>query len=591
MKNKNKKLTIVVASLLVVIGISFAYFAASNFFGGSGSSVSATTATLQGSELKVEGTLEFNDLDIYPGHESVSSIKVTATGDNELIPYNVIWEGTNTLNTPLNYTIYKTSSEIDVSASCEKQKGVIDGAMMYYEECKISNIDSLGTQVSSGTINTNETKVTLITDEFITSTSTGEEIYYYVILEYPNLEEAQNSDIGGTFTGKVTVELSDAEPDIKIIAAYVKQEDGTYKETSDIPQSGYILNTEKSVCSDGASVRWDTTNNDLITSNLTKSGTSCYLYFDEQILVRDILLANYSTQLTRNDFSVTVTDTTTGTIYYADTSKGKTYYFAGNPTDNWVRFAGFYWRIIRINEDGTIRMIYQGTSTNITGTGTQIGTSVFNSSYNDNMYVGYMYTSGQVHGLENSGTIKVLLDNWYQDNLESYVSSIDGNAGFCGDREPSTSSLTNNGSGGTGTTYTYYGAYIRLITNKAPTFECENDRDLYTTIESGGGNGALDYPIGLISVDEVAYAGGVHNKLNQSFYLYTNQYYWTMSPYTYGSDGHSTRTRVFYVYPNSYQGDYVGGIYGVRPVINLKADVQLTGTGTATDPYVVVGAE
>ena len=147
MKSKNKKLMIVVASLLVVIGVSFAYFAASNFFGGSGSSVSATTATLQGSELRVEGTLEFNDLDIYPGHESVSSIKVTATGDNELIPYNVIWEGTNTLNTPLNYTIYKTSSEIDVSASCEKQKGVIDGAIMYYEECEISNVDSLGTAI------------------------------------------------------------------------------------------------------------------------------------------------------------------------------------------------------------------------------------------------------------------------------------------------------------------------------------------------------------------------------------------------------------------------------------------------------------
>ena len=124
MKNKNKKLMIVVACLLVVIGVSFAYFAASNFIGGSGSSADFTTATIQGSELRVEGNLTFNDLDIYPGHQNVSSIKVTAIGDNELIPYNVIWEGTDTLNTSLNYIIYKTSSEIDVSVSCEQQRGL-----------------------------------------------------------------------------------------------------------------------------------------------------------------------------------------------------------------------------------------------------------------------------------------------------------------------------------------------------------------------------------------------------------------------------------------------------------------------------------
>ena len=569
MKNKNKKLMIVVASLLVVIGVSFAYFAASNFFGGSGSSVSATTATLQGSELKVEGTLEFNDLDIYPGHESVSSIKVTATGDNELIPYNVIWEGTNTLNTPLNYTIYKTSSEIDVSASCEKQKGVIDGAMMYYEECEISNIDSLGTAISSGTINSNETKVTLVEDEFITSSPTGLIQYYYVILEYPNLEEAQNSDIGGTFTGKVTVELSDVEPDITILAAYVEQDDGSYEEVSDIPQSGYTINTEKSTCSNGAVPSWDLTDNVLKISSLTKSGTNCYLYFDELKLIGVQQLIASKTLATRTDFSVTVTEDTTGTIYYADTSKGRTYYFAGAPTDNWVKFAGFYWRIIRINEDGTIRLIYQGTSANATGEESQIGTSIFNS----NSYVGYMYEANQVHGLVNDSTIKEVLDEWYLKNLIIFSEKIDGNAGFCGDR----------------TTYTttYYATYNRLVNNKAPSFECINNSDLYTTSGSSQGNGALTFPIGLISADEVAYAGGIYNTNNTSYYLCVGRNYWIMSPY---DSSNNVFTVDYNGWLNRAGGPNNPGV-GVRPVINLKADIQLTGTGTANDPYVVVGAE
>ena len=72
---------------------------------------------------------------------------MTATGDNELIPYNLIWEGTNTLTTPLNYTVYKTSSQIDVNTTCEQTRGVIDGAYMYYEECSVSNIDQLGTAI------------------------------------------------------------------------------------------------------------------------------------------------------------------------------------------------------------------------------------------------------------------------------------------------------------------------------------------------------------------------------------------------------------------------------------------------------------
>ena len=115
-------------------------------------------------------------------------------------------------------------------------------------------------------------------------------MYYYVILEYPNLEEEQNEDINGRFNGKVRIEVSDTEPDIDIIAAYIKQEDGSYKEVADIPQSGYILNSEKSVCSNGATLTGTVPN--ITINNLSKSGTSCYLYFDEYVSAKDTILAN-----------------------------------------------------------------------------------------------------------------------------------------------------------------------------------------------------------------------------------------------------------------------------------------------------------
>ena len=379
--------------------------------------------------------------------------------------------------------------------------------------------------------------------------------------------------------GTINYELSD----LNLIGVYIQGDDG-YIKSDIIPESGYELNEEESYCTvngeedTNISVSYDMDTKLLTVTPMTTKGTKCYLYFDEESSVAETLLVNYPMQLTRSDFSTVLTNTTTGTIYYADTSKGRTYYFAGNPTDNWVYFGGFYWRIIRINEDGTIRMIYQGTSANTTGTGTQIGVSAFNSDYNDNMYVGYMYQNNQLHGLTSSSSIKGVLDEWYQNNLISAADKIDGNAGFCGDRIPT------NGTG-LGMTYTEYAAYSRLDENEMPSFECQNESDLYTTNGSIIGNGALMYPISLITIDEAWYAGGVMGKVNRGYYLYTYEDYWTISP----SWFNGTTANVLFVSSigNLLNWD-VDGSYGVRPVINLKANITISsGNGTASSPYIV----
>ena len=336
----------------------------------------------------------------------------------------------------------------------------------------------------------------------------------------------------------------------------------------------------------------------LTVSPIAKEGTKCYLYFDEhKIPAGETILAHYQTVLTRTSFSSTVTNTTTGTIYKSANESqyddfGEVYYFAGNPTDNWFQFGTnssgqpLYWRIIRINGDGSVRLIYNGTSTNQTGNSTMINTRrAFNSSYNNNMYVGYMYQSGQPHGLTRNSSIKTTLDSWYLSNLADEAEYLDGNAGFCGDRTPYSGS-------GTGTNNTNYGAYNRLYTNKAPTFKCtDKDNDLYTTPGSSEGNGALKVtpsdndstptPIGLITADEVAFAGGVSGSNNTSYYLYSNAYYWTMSPCWYNNAAY-----VFYVSSSgSLRNDWVTFTTGVRPVINLKSAIAITGSGTTSDPF------
>ena len=369
-------------------------------------------------------------------------------------------------------------------------------------------------------------------------------------------------------------------PDLNLVSMYI-EDNGTYKGTDTVPQSGYNLNSDKSYCAvngnKDSSITFDYNGGKININNLTKKGTKCYVYFDvKKLTVQDILASK--TVSTRTDFSTILSTDTTGAIYTAADDYGTSYYFAGNPTDNWVKFGGFYWRIIRINGDGTIRMIYQGTSANTTDTGAQTTTSAFNSNYDNNMYVGYQYTSGSVHGNGTNSTIKGVLDNWYSSNLSSYASKIatGGGAAFCNDRQPSIDYSSLNGSGGTGTTQTYYAAYIRLITNKAPTFKCATTSDRFAT------------SVGLITADEVVYAGGVFEANNLGYYLYTGQYYWTMSPYYYNSGG----AWVFNVGSDGAPGNYYGYVGwttpGVRPVINLKADtIFSSGNGTSSNPYVV----
>ena len=582
MKNKNKKLIIVVASLFLVIGVSFAYFTVSVLLDGKGASTSGTTATLGSSELKVEGSLSFSDLDIYPGHQNVSSIKVSATGENELIPYHVIWEGENTLNTTLKYYVYKVERPVEVKATCEKKNGIKDGAKTYYEECSISNESELGSIISSGEIKTGETKKRIITDEFITSSKEGEEVYYYVILEYPNNNENQNRDIGGRFKGEVTVEINDTTPDISIIATYI-EENGGYKEVSEIPREGYELNEEKSSCNNNAKLGWDKENSRIYVEKLNKSGTECTLYYDKYVSAKDTILANSKVNEGTPDFSQLAT--TDEGIYKAEDDWGESYYFRGAVTNNWLKFAGYYWRIIRINGDESIRLIYNGTSTQTTGSSTMINSSqVFNSSSDRSEYVGYMYTSGQQHGNTTDSPIKDVLDSWYSSNLAGQADKISKEAGFCGDREMRTGYSWSSESSST----IYYKAYERLYANKTPTLKCSNSADLYTVSGSSKGNKALLNPVGLITADEVSMAGGAYAQNNKSYYLYNNQYYWTMTPIFFDNGIAS----VFCVGSDSW---LIGGTVpitgGVRPVINLLADVKLTGSGTSSDPYVVVGAE
>ena len=325
----------------------------------------------------------------------------------------------------------------------------------------------------------------------------------------------------------------------------------------------------------------------VIVKNVT-SNTTCNINVSYMKLY-DKLLADKSTRLTRTDFSTVLTTDNTNTLYTSTEDSKTVYYFAGNATDNWVQFGGYYWRIIRTNSDGGVRLLYHGTST--TAENAYIGESAFNSSVDNIAYVSYMYGSlGSIPNARtnqtNSSTIKTTIDNWYTSNLEAkgYTKYLSTTAVYCNDRTYTVSD------------YTYFGAYTRLRRNDTPSYDCATTEDKFT-VDTSTGNGKLTYPIALMTADEVSFAGGVYLKNAETWYYYNSAngsstgstLWWLLSP----NGWYGSNASVFIVFGSSLPGylsnSGVNDTYGVRPVISIKGEnLWKSGDGTASSPYEII---
>ncbi len=382
-------------------------------------------------------------------------------------------------------------------------------------------------------------------------------------------------------------------------------------------------------------------------------------------------------------------------LYETEDNDGDSFYYRGDVKNNNVKFAGFYWKIIRINGDGSIRLIYNGTKENSNGydASSVTGAGVaYNERYADPVYVGYMYGDSfsetpvkskitadygdmqantkyyfgtgyipdastktfKLSGADYQGTFtewnsnnklsegykytckqttadgtcqflmeiikfnnatsvttyfwtygstsyanarldtvssnaKKQLENWYITKFSETNEAgkkayeyVETNATFCNDRSFS------SGDGYTTTPTTYYGAYDRNVNKKAASLVCPTDADLFSASGAKNGNKKLAQPIGLITADEVALAGGLYNTKNERYFLYTGQIFWTMSPF----DFYTWRAHAS-VFDIREAGEFHTGHVpwtapGLRAVINLKKEVLLNdGNGTMDDPYTV----
>ena len=362
--------------------------------------------------------------------------------------------------------------------------------------------------------------------------------------------------------------------------------------------------------------------------------------------------------------------TTDEGLYMAEDDEGESYYYRGAVKNNYVSFAGFIWRIIRRNGDGSIRMIYSGKKIGDIGSDASIGYIQYAGKSFSPVYVGYKYNekfslhenneviryvwftntqkynfgtgytfdestkkftltgdikqltwtdnheeivNNQLYSCLNTScnvvykvtgynddnvmkvqpitynvdnyqetlqnridsSIKLKIDQWYRTNLIQYSSYL-ADETFCNNRN------ILSGSGYKEDADTIY-VTNELYENKSPNLKCSNEIDKFSLTNE---KAKLDYPVALITADEVMMAGATVNNPNNKYYLYNNQDYWTMSPIGF-YDGVS---RIGFVLDNGNLIFYCGVADhgGTRPVINIKADIQIIrGDGSSLNPFVI----
>ena len=520
MKRETRLLiTFIIVTLLVSIGISFAYFTAN------ASSEETDTITVIGGKMNI----------VYDGGPEINA-QAIAPSDNPIVVKTFTVTGDNTTELEMNYKLSLIISNNSFSEEALSYQLVSTNTNHNGEVAPNINMTNLGTGAKI---------IDLGYGTFYGPTNGNKTHTYRLEIYFPNQEYNQNVDQEKSFS------------------AYIKIENYT-------PSQG--------------------------------------------LLIRDVILAQgdgtVAIQAKGNpNFANIATESDSG-LYATEDDYGISYYFRGlkDKLNNNLIWGGFQWKIVRINGDGSIRLIYNGTEAefdqngvvNDTGTNTQIGQTEWNAQYyNDAKYVGYMYggANGQESTKRNgndsqaatfnetSSTIKDILDDWYEQNIlgKPFESQVVDNL-FCNDRQLQSEiggADTGPGYGITGN-YTYYADYYRQEIDN-PTLKCNQKNDRFTVNDTTTGNGVLTYPIGLLTADEGTIAGLV--SINSNNYLYNNQYWWTMTPSYMSTVGAFMMT----IYSSGYIGSYyVISTYGIRPIISISSDILVMGNGSAENPFIAV---
>ena len=610
--------------LLILVGLTYAYFLTKINGNTNDKSISVTTANL---EIKYDDNNDIITGDkIEPGTTLPTKVFTVINNGNMNVEYSVGL--VNIINT------FTNTEDVVYTVTCKSYDKVgfslgTDGTITGTENGTCSGVDETEFPTLNSYIVTNNIDVNIVHAYTMTVTykETGtdqsidmnKELSAKIDIFDPESLTIQGSVTNSSDNDYVVIHSKEQEsnivdgsykfigitPDTHTITIKNRKTTDTKsasldveKGTPSISASKIIYDEDKNLADMGISISSNT-----LTLDITKISNP------PQTLKDAILASAKKGGENRTVMGSTVTEFTSisgeneRVLNNAPDDYGDSYYFRGNVLDNYVTFADKTWRIVRINGDGSVRLVLDSS----------VGSSKFNASYNDNAYIGYMYgTAGSTtydatHENINDSLIKQKVDKWYEDNLKTNYADYLADTLFCNDK-----TLASNGIGGVSTQYgygtnkTYYASTERLqystgttsITTAKPTFKCaESTTNTYsrftvneTTLLNGNKtNGDLTYPIGLLSADEVSFAGAYKDgQTNKTYYLYNSSIingWWLSSP-SYYDGSYAFERFVNFSGGNVVVNFYVGISGAFRPSINIKTSVLINGgDGTKENPY------
>ena len=610
-------ITGIVLVSLILIGLTYGYYMTKINGNNNSKSISVVTANILLEYADINDEL-ITDTKVEPGKSWTKTFVATNKG-NKTVTYGVALE--NVVNT------LERKQDLVYTLDCKQYSKT---------GFSIDKTNKTVTGTISGTCNsvTTETTFPSIGTILVQNDIADDKAQVYtLVVTYKETNTDQSVDMNKTFSAKANiVDPNQFDPYVNAPLKDVIVASGATIKTIDMDKTQFVEDTS---CGYGTTCLQNVVMG--CPGTCVKDGTEVIYKPTKSTKIKST--PDFTKVADGTSWSDEANDFTNDGLFSAPDDYGTSYYYRGPVSNNYVSFANKTWRIVRINGDGSVRLVLDSSA----------GSSKFNSSSNDNAYVGYMYgltgqstvknqciklnsagTAAEVdttittesactsagykwtttpydatHTNVVSSTVKKSLDTWYETNiknngLENYLADTL----FCNDK-----TLASNGIGrvttqlGYGTNKTYYASVERLessITTAKPTFKCAesatNDYSRFTvnvtTLANGNKtNGNLKYPIGLLSADEVSYAGASKlGQANESYYLYNPSitfYWWLSSPTLYsGSAANEWYVDESNGQLNSY--NVVDDTFVLRPSINLKAELLVGGgDGTSSNPYTV----
>ena len=565
---QKKQTRLVVAILLVVVlSVTLAYFTAQII--GEGKNISVTSTDLKIIFTDTDGNIEGND--ITPGWSNSKTFTVK-NESNGTYKYDIIIK--DLVNT---FKTYK------------------------YLEYKITSTDGGYNMTDYSYLPKSSTKEDVAL-AYEVSIDKGKTHTYTIEIKYVNDESVDQSiDMGKNLSGTIYIREF-TKPTMKLIdklmadnptigtrttfTAFTETNKGTlYKATEQIG-----TNPVKDVYYFAG----DAKNNWVKFGKTTER--SCTYKGQEVIYVN---MTNQTTKTPENETECTSTNIcTVGEVgvYFVGLTESEcsgiegTKWITEKATWNGTSTKDIYWRIIRTNADGSIKLLYAGTSPDTDKA--YVGSSAFNTTMDDPMYVGYKYgTTGSLENNRlntNDSTIKTYVDNWYKNNLTAYTKYLSNDAVYCNDRN-----LASGENYSTTKSFDYASSERLGGDTIAPTYNCTNMSDAFSV---NNASAKLDYPVGLMSIDELSYAGGEYNTDLTAPYAwyYTNANgesitgstdFWALSSNGWGANSFGWFVRGS-VDPGCLNGIDVDGSNAVRPSVSLSScNLISRGNGSPENPY------